>query len=868
MAIRKNSNLKKANIEVEYTYEQVQELKKCASDPVYFIRSYVRIQHPKRGEIPFDLYDYQEDMVNAYNTFQYVITLSARQTGKAIHIDTPIATPNGWTTMEKIQPGDQVLDANGQPTNVTAISDIMHDHKCYKITFSNNETIIADAEHLWEVDSAPGWKHLTQNGNIKTTQQMVDEGATYCNTKGYEESKFNIKLTKPLDLVEQNLSIDPYTLGVWLGDGTQCNGSITTHIDDKEIIDKLSESSGLKTKSSEYKPNILTTIVYGLQTLLKENYVFRNKHIPQKYLRGSHEQRLSLLQGLMDTDGTVNPGGDCEIGLSNKTLAEHVYELLITLGLKPTIKEKKTTHKLSYNIGFTAYRSEHPIFKLTRKLEKMKNAPHPSRKYSTKKRSIRKIEEVDSVPVKCISVDNQDHLYLAGRGMIPTHNSETAAAFLLWYAMFNFNKTILIASRSNDHAMEMIMRIRFAYEQLPLWLKPGVEEDGWNKHNIGFDNKSRIMSAATSENTGRGFAISLLYLDEFAFVPQNIQEEFWASISPTLSTGGSCIMTSTPNGDMDIYAGLWRGANLPSADPNAKVGHNGFFPIRVLWDQPPDRDEKFKDDQIAKLGERKWMQEYECEFLSSEALLINSLVLANMTPRIQAMVPMTVIKDVMFWYEIKKGGTYLLGVDPATGTGEDYSVITLYEFPEMRQVAEYRSNTMSTNDLYTVLKNILLYMDKMNTMVYFSIENNGVGEGVISLYEADENPPDTCEFVSEEGKNKRGMTTTSKTKMKACVNLKEMIEKNNMEITSPVMLAELKAYVRTKGAYAAQPGSTDDCVSASLIVTRLIEEIATYDQVAFDKLYTGDFNEWGEDDWDGWDGGYSDDGDELPVLII
>ncbi len=458
------------------------------------------------------------------------------------------------------------------------------------------------------------------------------------------------------------------------------------------------------------------------------------------------------------------------------------------------------------------------------------------------------------------------HRYSITLSARQTGKSTVAMAFLLWYACFNFDKTILIASRANDHAMEMIMRIRFAYEQLPMWLKPGVQEDEWNKHNIGFDNGSRIMSTATSENAGRGYSISLLYLDEFAFVPPNIQEEFWSSISPTLATGGSCIMTSTPNGDMDLFAEIWRGANIPSTVPNSPLGHNGFFPIRVYWDQPPGRDEVFKEEQIAKLGERKWMQEYECVFLSSEALLISSMWLANKTPEIEKVVPVKVIKDVVFFQEIRRGGTYLLGVDPATGSGNDYSVITLFEFPSLRQVAEYRSNTMSTNDLYGVLKNILKYLQTLETMVYFSIENNGVGEGVISLYEADETSPDNCEFVSEEGKNKRGMTTTAKSKMKACVNLKEMIEKGNLHIMSKILLAELKAYVRNKGAYAAQPGATDDCIAAVLVVVRLIEEIATYDQEAFDKLYTSQHDEWSAEDYDGY-GDYDENDQGLPIAF-
>lgn len=464
-----------------------------------------------------------------------------------------------------------------------------------------------------------------------------------------------------------------------------------------------------------------------------------------------------------------------------------------------------------------------------------------------------------------LELDDDDHVYYTNG--ILSHNSTVSAAFLLWYAVFNFDKTVLIASRANDHAMEMIERIRFAYEHLPMWLKPGVRDDGWNKHTLGFDNGCRIMSTATSENAGRGYSISLLYLDEFAFVAPNIQELFWTSISPTLATGGSCIMTSTPNGDMDIYAEIWRGANIPGDDPTSKCGHNGFRPIRVEWDQPPDRGEKFKEDQIAKLGERKWMQEYECIFLSSDALLINSLHLANQTPIIEKVRPIKVINDVVFFQEVRTNGTYLIGVDPATGTGEDYSVITVYDFPALTQIAEYRSNTMSTNVLYGVLKNLLIFLESKMCMNYFSVENNGVGEGVIALYEADEDPPMNSEFISEEGKGKRGLTTTNKTKMRSCVSLKEMYEKGTIKIKSRVLLAELKSFVRHKGSYAAQKGSTDDAIAALLIVIRLIEEIASYDQTAFDKLYAGEFEQWSEGAWDGYDGEFDENDEGVPILF-
>lgn len=841
MGRKKNPQIKAAGEETPFTAEQVKELKRCARDPIYFIKKYVMIQHPTRGAVPFELYPYQEKMIRGYQENRYVVVLSARQTGKALALDTPIPTPSGWTTMGDIEVGDTVIGADGNPTTVEAVSPIQRGRKCYKLVFDTGDTVTADADHLWEVVD-----EYTHTVKILTTQQMVD--TKIVNDKN--QARYTVRTAAPINLPTSTLPIDPYVLGVWLGDGNSRTGEIVFHEDDSEIyhnVNDIYESNNRPVDKN--RQHIRISTISGLRTKIRENGLLQNKHIPIIYKRASYDQRLSLLQGLMDTDGTVDGmgRGQCDITLANKQLSMDVFELVASLGLKPSYRERTVGKHVRYEVKFSAYRSQIPVFSLQRKLDLMKDAPDAQRVQSTKKRSIQQITSVDSVPVKCIRVDNEDHLFLFGPGMIPTHNSVTSAAYLLWFGMFHFDKTILIASNKNDNAMEMIQRMRFSYENIPNWLKPGVLEDGWNKHNIGFDNGSRIISTATSEDSGRGLAISLLFLDEFAFVQPGIQDEFWTAIAPTLSTGGSCIMTSTPNGDMNIFAQIWRGANIPK-NMNSEVGVNDFLPIRVKWDEPPGRDEQFREEQTAKLGERKWLQEYECEFLSSDKLLIDSIFLANLTPHIDAVKPRFVIKDVVFWSDIIEGGTYLIGVDPSTGSGEDFSVITIFEFPTMKQVAEFRSNSMSTTLVYGVLKNIIKFMEKKNTTIFFSVENNGVGEGIIALFEADENPPQLAEFVSEEGKNRRGMTTTRKTKMKACVNMKEMLEKGNLEITSRVLLAELKTYARHGGAYRAQLGSTDDCISALLIVIRLLEEISTYEQAAYDKLYQMDDDEWGDSD--------------------
>lgn len=418
-----------------------------------------------------------------------------------------------------------------------------------------------------------------------------------------------------------------------------------------------------------------------------------------------------------------------------------------------------------------------------------------------------------------------------------TGKSQTSAAFLLWFATFNFDKTVLIASNKNDNAMEMIHRIRFMYERMPHWLKAGVNEDGWNKHSIGFDNGSRIYSTATSENSGRGMAISLLFLDEFAFVRDTVQQEFWTSMAPTLATGGSCIICSTPNGDYNLFAQTWRGANIPDPEDN-RLGVNGFAAIQVRWDEPPGRDENFKKKEVAKIGDLRWRQEYECEFLSNDPLLIDTVVLANLTGITDKIGPVGRAGEIDFYKQPQAGVMYLVGMDAATGSGSDFTTIVVYEFPSMEQVAEFRSNTMSSVTAYHTLKKLLRILEKSQSSVYFSVENNGVGEAIIALYEADETPPMTAEFVSETGQNRKGMTTSGKSKIKACMTFKEMLERNALGIKSKAHTAELKQYVRKGGSYAAKVGGTDDLIAGSLIAIRLLEEISSFDQEAYDKLYS------------------------------
>jgi hypothetical protein len=207
--------------------------------------------------------------------------------------------------------------------------------------------------------------------------------------------------------------------------------------------------------------------------------------------------------------------------------------------------------------------------------------------------------------------ENRFTINLTGRQLGKT---TCAAGFLLWKAMFTPDTQILIVANKFVQALEIMDRIKFAYENLPDHIRAGVNE--YNKSTVTFDNGSKIVSRATSKDAGRGLSVTLLYADEFAFVAPNKASEFWTSIQPVLSTGGSCIVTSTPNNDEDQFAQIWKGASDTTDEfgnpvPGG-VGKNGFFAISVPWWEHPERDEAWAKPFRESLGEARFRQEFEC----------------------------------------------------------------------------------------------------------------------------------------------------------------------------------------------------------------------------------------------------------------
>jgi len=466
--------------------------------------------------------------------------------------------------------------------------------------------------------------------------------------------------------------------------------------------------------------------------------------------------------------------------------------------------------------------------------------------------------------------------------------SETSCAYLFWFSIFNKDKTVLITSNKHKNSSEMISRIKYMYENLPDFLKPGVTDDGWNKLSLKFETGSRIISDATSETTGRGGSFSILYCDETAFVRPMIQQEFWASISPTLATGGKLFMTSTPNGDSDLFATLWRGAIS---------GTNGMKPLTIKWHQVPGRDEKFKKQEIAKNGPLKWAQEFECEMLSSDPLLIDSMKAAQLQthehvsqdhgvkiwkdfekvdinrPKPQNERPQAGYNLHNHWHDPNRQQEQtivaeyekqcIITVDPSKGVGRDFTVIEVFSYPDLEQMMELRSNKSKSGDIYIALKRLWERAEQAGWQVLFSVENNGVGEGLLALFANDEHLPENVEMVSEIGQV--GLNTSRKTKAQGCKIFKELIESGRMKINSRDLLHEIKNFVLVGGSYEAKEGSTDDCVMATVLTCRVVKQLAAFDENAFEMLYSTEESEESKREFENEDD--DSDYDEMPMIF-
>jgi hypothetical protein len=802
-----NPLLKKANTSMEFTQEQILEFMRCKDDPVYFAKNYVRIVTLDHGLMPFDLYPFQEKLVKRFHENRFNICKMPRQTGKALALDTPIPTPTGWTTMEDVKIGDNILSPSGDNVSVTMKTETMYNHNCYKLYFDNGEEIIADADHLWEVDSS----YWRTGKKVIRSQEIYDRYKSKAQNKrgkGVQGSLY-IEKSKPINFIKNSLGIDPYLLGVWLGDGYSSDGRIIAHKDDYTFYKKR-----IDVEYEREDGNCIRFKVKDFRSKLKSYNLLKNKHIPQNYLRSSYEDRLELLRGLMDTDGSVTKNTrSFEFYQKNYDLILQVVELLSTLGIKSNIRHRKIKDNYYHTISFT---TEEQVFNLQRKLNNVDS--QRSTRIQESRHYIHKIEKVDSVPVACIQVDSEDHLFLCGKTFIPTHNSTTVVSYLLHYAVFNDNVNIGILANKAATARELLDRLQTAYENLPKWMQQGVIS--WNKGSLELENGSKIMAASTSASAVRGMSFNILFLDEFAFVPNHIAESFFASVYPTITSGQNTkvIIVSTPHG-MNHFYRMWH---------DAENGKNGYIFTDVHWSEVPGRDSAWKAQTISNTSEQQFKVEFECEFLGSVDTLIAPSKLRNFVYDH----PKTRNAGLDVYVDPGENCDYVVTVDVARGVGSDYSafvVVDVTQFPH-RVVAKYRDNEIKP----MMFPSVIYEVAKSYNNAFILCEVNDVGDQVASILQYDLEYQNIlmCSMRGRAGqivgqgfsgkKTQLGVKMSKTVKKVGCLNLKTMIEEDKLIFNDYEIMSELTTFIQKHNSFEAEEGCNDDLAMCLVIYAWLV----------------------------------------------
>ena len=395
-----------------------------------------------------------------------------------------------------------------------------------------------------------------------------------------------------------------------------------------------------------------------------------------------------------------------------------------------------------------------------------------------------------------------------------TGKSTTVVSYLLHYAIFNDNVNIGILANKLTTSRELLGRLQLAYENLPKWMQQGIVS--WNKGSLELENGSKIMAASTSSSAVRGMSFNIIFLDEFAFVPTHIAEQFFSSVYPTISSGKSTkvIIISTPNG-MNMFYKLWH---------DAERGKNEYVTTEVHWSQVPGRDAKWKEQTIANTSQRQFTQEFECEFLGS----VDTLIAAS---KLRTMVyddPITNNNKGLVVYENpQKEHDYIITVDVARGVGSDYSAFLVFDITKFpyRLVARYRNNEIKAIMFPTIITDIA----KGYNRAYVLTEVNDIGDQVASMmhFDLEYDHILMCAMRGRAGqivgtgfsgkKTQLGVKMSKTVKKVGCLNLKTFIEDDKLIIPDYETIAELTTFISKRDSFEAEEGCHDDLAMCLVI---------------------------------------------------
>jgi hypothetical protein len=400
--------------------------------------------------------------------------------------------------------------------------------------------------------------------------------------------------------------------------------------------------------------------------------------------------------------------------------------------------------------------------------------------------------------------DNRKVILMEGRQQGKT---TTAAAYILWYTLFQGSKTVAILANKASAAREVLHRYQLMYEHLPKWLQQGVTT--WNKGDIELENGSIVFTAATSASGIRGKSVNLLYVDETAIIPNTVADQFFTSVYPTISAGSTTkiLLSSTPLG----FNHFWKFWN------DAQTGNNDFVPLFIPYWKIPGRDEKWAEEQRRQLGDLKFNQEVLCEFLGSSLTLIRSDVIGKMSPAKRLY---SSDEGLDIYEKPNPKSSYVLIADTAKGVDGDFSALTIVNISEVpyRIVAKYRNNKISP----LLYPNVIHKLAQDYNQAHVLLEINSSEQVAYILY--NELEYENLLFVNRNSKGQvisggfgggttqYGVITDKKVKRLGCQNLKSLVEENKLLVQDSDIISEFSTFIETRGTYKADDGYHDDLV--------------------------------------------------------
>jgi hypothetical protein len=897
-----NPRIKRDGVVTNFTKDEVIEYAKCMKDPAYFARKYVKVINLDEGLVPFNLYPYQEEMFDHFNSNRFSIILACRQSGKCVHPDTTIDV--------------NFLDGNARKITVKTLFEIFTSINNYKSKYSGKADYVFSKQvhkdiQFTDVEAQKEFFRFWGNASYNTKK-------LWWNRLFRKSCDANDARTLPVSsAIDQNVSKNY--------DGKFFNGERVSYDDSHERRFKGEKLEDVSRVAHRVGQTVIRKNVWGWESLLWENsqgapervswknpnarterpniklaeatvggrrvsgndvetihcrstgtnvgLVNRPNSVGRSQTKDKDRDECARSQGTFirtktwtDSFGrsqTKDIGIACWAGDGGRTQTKNIGIIdrpnsfgrtqtesfrsgkepaETDIDLPALSKIRKGTNDVSVSFqqlqntekfiesyegfGFdilsdTGYEELYQVHK-TVKFEQFKLKTSDNHELIcadnhlvfdefgnetfVKNLSIGQKIRTDagfSIVESVTNLNNPIHMYDVGvnhdnhrfySNGILSHNSISSCAYLLWYALFHSEKTIAILANKGSTAKEMLARITLMLENIPFFLQPGCK--ALNKGNVDFSNNSRIIASATSGSSIRGLSISLLFLDEFAFVDNDVQ--FYTSTYPVISSGKTSrvIITSTANGIGNTFHKLWEGAVQNT---------NEYKPFRVDWWDVPGRDEKWKKQTIANTSEIQFNQEFGNTFVGTGTTLISGDKLLQL----RASLPEYTQGSINVYEKPKEDHNYMCFVDVAKGRGMDYSTFNIIDVSAQpfKQVAVYRDNLISP----LLLPDIIYKYAKVYNNAYVVIESNDQGVIVCNglYYELEyENV-----FVESAVKaNSIGVTMTRKVKRVGCSNLKDLIEEDKLELTDQQTIIELSTFEANGSSYEASKGNHDDLV--------------------------------------------------------